>query len=174
MKLMRYPFLIFVILIVSFLVYSFQTYESSKAAAEDAGANLIRCRDLLQQIQSLKAGPIQASLDVQSQKELSSLLQQSAQIAKIPETSVASIRPESTHRIGKTSYIEQPTHVELRQISLGQLVTFLQEVTIRDPRVLPTSLRLSVPRAQPTAPSDQWQAEIILTHLVFSPESAGL
>jgi hypothetical protein len=158
---------------IATLAFAVERWLSAKASAQDAAENLVRCRMLATEIAELKRRPTQASLQLQSQQELASLVAASAKVAEIADSAVVSIRPEPARRVAKTAYLQQSTGVQLRQVSLRQLVNFLAEVTTRDRRILPSSLRLSAPRGKNDGQAENWQVEVVLTNLVFSPESGG-
>jgi hypothetical protein len=145
-------------------------WQASRVSAQEAAENWNACLRLSQNIEGLKSSPTQATLQKQSQQELTSLIEQSAKTVKISEL-IGSIRPEAHRRVGRTAFVEYPTRIELRQGGLNQIVGFLLEVMARDNRILPTFLRLTPPRNRPTADAETWQAEVVLTYLVFSPES---
>jgi hypothetical protein len=155
---------------VALLVIVGQRWQASRESAHDAAENWHACLRLTKGIEALKTSPTQATLQKQSQQELTSLIEQSAKTVKISEL-IASIRPEAHRRVGRTAFVEYPTRIELRQSGLSQIVGFLLEVMARDSRILPTFLRLTPPRNRPTGDSETWQAEVVLTYLVFSPES---
>jgi hypothetical protein len=171
-KIIRIGMLAIIGVALASLALAVQYAAACKSSATDAAVNLRQCTLLAREIEGLRTSPRQAALEVQSQQELASLLQQAGKSAKVPEAAVISIHPEATRRIAKTAYVEQPTRIELRQVTMGQIVNFLIEVTSRDLRILPTSLRLSAPRAKGIAGAETWQTEVVLTHVVFSPESA--
>ena len=153
-------------------IYSFQRWSGKKALAENAAANLSACQQLKSSIEVLRTNPSLASMEVPSQKELTSLFESSAKGVGIADSSITSIRPEADRRINKTSYVEHSTHVELRQITLDKLAQFLLKITALERRILPTSLRLTAPRGRDSS-ADSWNVEVVLTYLVFSPESAS-
>lgn len=143
----------------------------AQAAAEAAGENLQRCQQLADQIQTLKAAPAQASLEQQSTKEVATRIERAAQVAGIASSAITQIQPQAPRRIGKSAHVQQPTHVAIRQVTLEQLSKFLGELALGESVLETTSLRLSMPRGTSTATAgESWTAEVVLTHLVFSPE----
>lgn len=147
-----------------------QYWLSSRAAAREAVENWQKCIALAEQIEALKTTPAHASLEMQSKQEMTSLIEQSAKTVRISEL-VASIRPEAPQRVANSAYMEQRTRLEIRQATLNQITEFLSEISSRDARILPTNLRITPSRTKAGADSETWQAEVVLTYLIFSPES---
>lgn len=143
----------------------------AQAAAQAAAENLQRCQQLAAQIEALKTAPAQASLERQSTQEVATRIERAAQTAGIAGSAITRIDPQAPRRIGKSAHVQQPTHVEIRQVSLEQLWKFLTEMALGESGLVTTSVRLSLPRGSTNAtPSESWSAEVVLTHLVFSPE----
>ncbi len=143
----------------------------AQAAAQAAAENLQRCRQLAAQIEALKTAPAQASLERQSTQEVATRIERAAQTAGITGSAITRIDPQAARRIGKSAHVQQPTHVEIRQVSLEQLGKFLAELALGESGLETTSIRLSLPRGSTNpSPGESWSAEVVLTHLVFSPE----
>jgi len=113
-----------------------------------AQTDLDRCRQLADRIQDLSAKPTRAWLKSDSPRERLALhIQQAAQAAQINESSIVSIEPLKGHQIGESAYMDELTKLQLRNLSLRQLVTFLKEVSAGQSGLRVDSLRLSAPRS---------------------------
>jgi hypothetical protein len=146
--------------------------KESRASAIQATANLEKCRQLSAQIAALSERPVHASLGETASAIFVRRVEESASKAQIEPAKLMRIDPQPARRIGDTSYLEQPTFVDLKQVTLAQLVTFLEECTAGDTKLTVTALRLTAPRENlPTADSESWSVEVTLTQLVFSPQS---
>lgn len=140
--------------------------------ADKAAQNLQQCRQIAEQIQKLQSAPVQASVDGKTMNTLSTTISKAAEVAEIPESAIKRKDPQALRRIGKTSYLEQPTQVKLDKVTLEALVAFLCEIAYSEDNLKTTSLRLSAPRSKPKKDEPEtWSAEVILTHLIFSVES---
>jgi len=145
----------------------------NRSAAYAAQKNLEDCRQLAAQIDVLKGAPAQASLEQRTQKDLSRKIEQTAQIAEIPASAIISISPQAGRRLGTSALSALPTNLQVRDVSLKQLVRFLVELSADDSGLQATSLRLTAPRTVPPKEAEErWSAEMVLTYLVFSPEYA--
>ena len=137
--------------LLGLLAFSGLRLYRNRRAAEVAAENLTVCRQLARQIERLNSTPTRASLHRRSSGDLALKIQQAAQIAKIPESAIVRIDPQANRRMGETPYVQQPTRLEIRQISFDGLVRFLAEVSSSESGLQATSVRLTAPRTPPTA-----------------------
>ncbi|MHB8974212.1 MAG: hypothetical protein ACYC3X_27610 [Pirellulaceae bacterium] len=142
-----------------------------RAAAQLAVRELAACQVIATEIESLRATPKSASLQKQTEQQITLAIQRAAQVAEIPDSDILRITPQQGRRLGKSPHIQQPTAVEIRQATLGQLARFLGELSLVDVGLQSTSIRLAAPRTSPPASeTERWACELVLTYLVFSPE----
>lgn len=144
---------------------------SQRILARRAVEELAICRQIAAEIDSGRGSPQRAMLERQSDQQISLLIERAAQEAEILDSEILRITPQPGLRRTKSIYVEQPTAVQLRQVSLIQLSRFLGELGISEAGLQPTSIRLTAPRTRSsTLPHDDWTCELVLTYLVFSPE----
>lgn len=154
------------------VVLAMDRWNSKRAAAQTATANVEACRQLAMQIANLKARPSRAALESRSTTDFTQRVEKAAQNAGLAQDSILRIDPQPARRVEDTTYLEQPTTLELRDISLQHLTTFLLALTADDSSPIVSALRLTVPRQQATrGEGEPWHAEVTLTHLIFSPET---
>jgi hypothetical protein len=148
-------------------------WRSSRDAAQTAAENLQVCRRLAARIAQARQQPARAATQAQSSAELASRLEEAAQVAELPEGSIVRIDPQPSRRVGDSSYTEQPTHVELRSVSLEQLIVFLHRLADGPSGLQASSLRLTTPRDETAANAAQepWLAELTLTYFIFAPKT---
>jgi len=152
------------------LASAWRWYALSESARE-AAKELALCRDMATQIRSYRASPQAAQLERPSQQQVTLLIERAAEEAEIPNADILRITPQQGRRRSKASHVEQPTNVELRQVTLGQLSRFFQGLRAVDLGLQPTSIRLTAPRNSPAATQNEvWGCELVLTYVVFSPE----
>jgi len=151
--------------------WSYSQMAAARSAAWTAAQDSQECRRLADQIKQLRDRPTRASLEAHSATELARLVEQAAKAASLPAQSLVQIDPQAARRVGETTYREQPTHVELRDVTLGQLITFLYMLSQDDMGMDVADLRLRAPRDDKSARSaeETWLAEVTLTHLIFAP-----
>lgn len=139
-----------------------------------AGRNWQRSATLTEQLELLKAAPLHASLEDRGRQDLTSAIQRAAQVAGIDNKALVRITPQSGRRAGTSGYLERSLTVELRVIALDQLVRMVRELSSAECGLIPTSMRINAPRAENVMSPEKetWSVEMVLTHLVFSPEYA--
>ncbi|MHB8971021.1 MAG: hypothetical protein ACYC3X_22645 [Pirellulaceae bacterium] len=146
-------------------------WHTQLTAARFAVSELAACQAIAAEIESLRAAPKSASLQKQTDQQITLSIQRAAQVAEIPDSDILRITPQQGRRLGKSAHVQQPTAVEIRQATLGQLSRFLGELSLVDVGLQPTSMRLAAPRTSPpAAQTELWACELVLTYLVFSPE----
>ncbi len=142
---------------------------SSRSSAQRAQSDSLRCRQLAGQIMQRRSRPNVAAMEELASSELASRVERAAATAQVPAAGIVRISPEPTRRLGDSPYLESPTQLQLRQVTLKQLTVLLQEL-LKDSSALELrSLRLSAPREQETGP--QWNVEAMICHLVYSPRN---
>jgi hypothetical protein len=159
------------LLLIALLLVSGLRWHAQRVAARVAVKELADCREIAAQIEALRAIPKSASLEKQSEQQITLCIQRAAQAAEIPDADILRIAPQPGRRIAKSSHVQQPTTVEIRQTTLGQLSRFLGELSVVEVGLQPTSIRLTAPRTPPPETQNEvWACELVLTYLVFSPE----
>jgi hypothetical protein len=138
----------------------------SRAAESAARHDLADCRQLAGQIESLRQQPAVAGTTELGAADLSRRIEQAAHSADFADGSIVRIAPEPARRIGETNYLEVPTQLELRRVTLQQIFTFLHslsgDLAVHD-------IRLTAPRGEETG--DRWTTEATLTYTVYSPKA---
>lgn len=157
--------------LIAVAAWSYCWLVASYEAATTAAENLQVCLRLTTQIKKLREKPLRAGCEARSATELAQMIEISAKKAHLSMTSVVQIDPQPSRRLGDSAYKEQPTHVELRDVTLRQLIVLLHALTDEESSAELAELRLSTPRDEPspTAGEETWNAEVILTHLIFAP-----
>jgi hypothetical protein len=147
------------------------SYRSAQVAAE----NLSACRQLAQQISDLATAPTKAWQ--QNEAPFDSLrleLQQIVAAEDIGESNLISVNQQQARRLGEGDYLTEPAQIELRNVTLGQLVSLLLQITQGRRGLNVQAVRLSAPRGiEHAGEAETWSAEVILTHLIFSPKSTA-
>ena len=160
--------------LMAVLSWSGWQMQASRAAAQLAAENLGQCQALAQKIAALQHGPSRATLKAKSSTELAKRLEQAARAAKVASDRITRINPQPARRVGETVYKEQQTRVELRGVTLRQLVTFLDAVTGEATGLHVAGLRISAPRQEGASTqknAETWIAEVTLTEFVFTAKS---
>lgn len=163
-------------LLVALVVWSFQEMRASHASVGVAQTNLEHCRDVAEKIASVRQRPTKAALEETTITLLGTLIDEAATKSQIQKSSIVRIEPQPSRRIGETDYKEQATYVELRGVSLQQLVGFIHTLLAGQSELDVSSIRITAPRYEsdsPTGRVETWLAEVTLTYLVYSPNAGA-
>ena len=160
-----------VVSLIGFLAWSGSYCSLRKAAADEALENWNACRRLAAEIVTLRQQPSLATLEARPVASLTRHVDDVASKLQIPASAIRRIDPDLPRRVEKTNYREQRTQIELRDVTVQQLVSLLLGIIDQDPEVRVTSLTLRAPRNEPSGIRESWHAEITLTYFIFSPTS---
>ncbi|HUY31658.1 MAG TPA: hypothetical protein VMV69_02685 [Pirellulales bacterium] len=163
-------------------VFAVLELRSARAAALAAIRSHAECEELAGEIAKLGAKPSHVTLQTQSSTDVAGRIEAAAQFAQLPMNSLVRIDPQPARRLGDSVYKEQATHVELREVTLKQLIEFLHHLHGSKAPPGPgggtsfraKSLYLTAP-AQTTiagAGTETWRVELTLTYLIFAPKNA--
>lgn len=160
-----------VVALTLLMAWGYAQFTASRSEAIASAEDLEICRRLAHELQALKAKPLRAALEARSSTEVAGRIEAAAKTANLPISSVIQIDPQSPRRVGNTPYKEQPTHVELRDVTLKQLLVFVHTLASDELKLDLAEVRLSAPRDEPSAAptEERWMAELALTHLIFAP-----
>lgn len=125
---------------------------------------------MAKEIKSLLDRPGFAALGVDSPRTITARAEEAMDQAKVEATALHSIEPQEAVRLRDSAYRSRPTRLELRGVTLEQIISFThgmideaQGTTIRD-------LRLTLSSGDDGGREiDLWTAELVLTQLIFSP-----
>ena len=137
-----------------------------RQAARYASEDLAACRALTCEIASLRQKPKVATTEAMGAGELGQRIQAASRQAGMGEASIEGIYPQPARRMGDSPYVQKPTVLALRGVSLPQVAAFLYHLSA-DGGLSVRDLRLRSPHSE--APQDTWDAEVTVTVLVYSP-----
>lgn len=158
---------------IALTFWRYQDWRAAQAAVEVARENLNRCQDLAEQIREVQQRPTMAALEETSITTLATVVESAAERARIPKSAIIRVEPQPMRRIGETDYKEQASLVEMRAVSLQQLIQLLHTLLTEQSELDVGSLRLSAPRydVEPNADAiETWLVEVTLTYLIFAPQ----
>jgi hypothetical protein len=133
---------------------------------------LISCDALGERIAKLRGAPAKVEETARTSAVLAKLIESAAQQAGIAADRIVHVAPAEPRRIGDTTYLEQTTALELRAVTLRQLI----ELTLRIRRVAPQlnfpSVAIRTPPGDPNSASSSelWNVQLTLTAHVFAPK----
>lgn len=147
-------------------------YESTNRAHLDlVSRNLESCRALATKISELRQSPSHARASTRSTDDLASVIEKAAADAQLARDRVVRIDPQPPKRVAKSDYLDQTTEVELLNINLRQLVSFLFNLAASDSGLNVSTLRLQVPHSDNADSAETWLADIVLTQRIYAPTS---
>lgn len=163
---------ILALLMLGATAWSWSQYRSAQRAQTHAKQDLAACEAAASRIQAMRDLPdIAATLD-QQDRQVPALVDQAAKTAGFSaRDTVDAIDANRPRRVGDSLFKQASTHVNLRRVTLPQLVTFLGRIQELDPALGVSRLRVTAPRGEETGST--WAAETTLTYLIYAPPSAS-
>jgi hypothetical protein len=163
------PLTVIAATLLTALAWAWQSLDSSATSAANAADDLATCQRLAARVTALSgdARPTSGSTDLAT-PDLARLIESAATTAAIPADSLIRIAPEPPRTREGRSYQEQSTEVVLHAVTVEQTVRFLYALATAAPNLRPTNLGLLTPSDAP-AITTAWNAEIRLTHLIYTP-----
>ena len=161
---------ILLILLTGIAAWSCRAMGQAKASMLAMSEDLVRCQQLAGDITHLRQQPQLAGDQEIAFNDLTRQIEEAAKKNHIPANAIVRISPEPARRVGQSAYQEKPTRIELRQVTLKQLLNVMYEVTADSPSLRIRSIRLSLPH---TGDDDQtWDIEFTLSHLKYQVDKA--
>lgn len=151
------------------VLYLARCHEAAARSRDDLDA----CYELARRIEVTRSEPIAAATEARQPQELAGEIEGAAAAASIPQAHLVRIDPQPTRRVEDTSYKEQATLVEMRGVTLREIMTCLKSLAAERPELRVTALRLAAPRIS-AANIDQretWDVELTLTQFIFVPKT---
>jgi hypothetical protein len=152
--------------------WAFWQWASGQEALESAQVELAADNRLANSIRTLRAKPAKLESTARSAESLAQLIETSAQKVGLGTDHIVHVAPSEPRRLGNTPYLEQSTAVELRAVSLKQVVDLTQAVSQAAPRLTVPSISIRVPPsdANPAATTELWNVELTLTGHLYEPK----
>jgi hypothetical protein len=142
--------------------------------ARDEAVTAIRDADLCEQvanrIAALRSKPVIAGSVSLPADNLSRRIEAAVRGAGVAGDDLASIEPDPASRIGDSSYLEKPTTIQLRNVSLTQVAQLLCALAGDAGGLRVKSLRLTTPPQEQS--ENLWSCEFTLSYLIYSPLAA--
>ena len=138
-------------------------WEQAQLAAADRLANSIR---------ALRRSPEKLEPNARSADSLAKLVEGAAQQVGLGTDRIVHVAPSEPRRVGNTPYLEQMTAVELRNVTLKQMVDLTQAVSRNAPRLMVSTISVRMPPAESNSANrnELWNAELTLTGHLYEPK----
>ena len=149
--------------------WGYAAMAAGRRRALHSSAQLAECRRLADRIDTLQNVPDRDAEPAQLVRKTTRRIEAAAKAAGIPADRLVGITPGPMQRLGDTVYKEKPTQVLLRQVTLRKLVGMIHSLLDAEQHLSPQSIRLSAASADDCG--DLWNAEVVLTYLIYDPPS---
>ena len=157
------------ILLVS-VGWSYTIYADARGGASSAAADEAESARLVGRIEQLRQRPAVAGTRELRVTELTARVEEAAAKAGCPEGSIVRIDPEGARRVEDSAYVEKPTQVLVRGVTMQQALTFLHSLAAGDGGLRLKSTRLAT---VPGEEGDRWQVECTWAYVVYAPKGTG-
>lgn len=144
--------------------------QAAKDRAVQAQADVAAVAGVLQEIDRLKNRPSLAGAQEIQLSELARQIEQSAVAAGVLQANIIRIYPDPDRRLGESPYVEKPTQLMVKNVTMQQATTLCLTLKQKIPGLWVKSLRLSAPRGGEGG--DDWSVESVLSYLVYAPNAA--
>ena len=136
-----------------------------------AAADLTTCRSLAAAIDRLREQPAVASSGALGVQEMAMLVERASKQARLTADALEGIFPQAEQRLGNSAYLEKPTLLAIRRVTLEQLVRLLHTLT-NETGLTVQSLRVRTPTQAEEADGRRlWDVEATVSYLIYSPRS---
>jgi hypothetical protein len=164
----RFPLLVLIGLFILAL-FLYGELRRLRRAAQEAADNAQRCQELAQRVIELKKKPELISGSMSSTAQIAQSVESAMIQAEISAEKLVRIEPRSGKRFEKTPFLEQPSHLEFREITLEQLIRFLHTLSTQN-RLETMDLRIHASRSAAAESGPEiWNAELVLTNIIYFP-----
>ncbi len=162
----------------SLVAWSYLYLDSARDEAHRASEQTIACRALAASIEVHRDRPVlRDSINQETHAdELTGRVARAAHDAGLADDNIDRIEPQQAYRVGDTSYELKPAELDLRNVTLRQVVGLLRaldapaSVSTQERRLELKDLRLSAPT---NGADERWAAQATLVELLYSPKAAN-
>lgn len=147
-------------------LWSWQSMVERRAAAQLAADDLQLCENLAQKIEAMKGRVTVVTDEDSGVRQLGERLKLAQEHAQIRAEALQAVVPQAAKRMGDSSYLQKPTEVSLRRVTLQEVVAFFLHVTAESGLTV-RDLRLQARRE--VEARSYWDVTVTLTYLVHSP-----
>ena len=146
------------------LAWSWEYFEDQRSAAFAAAEETESCRRLADQIAAQRRSAVANTPELVRQLELTRRIAHAAVDAHLPARVLDRIENDPPRHAADGAYLEKPTRIVLRGVTLRQLVTLLHAVGRPAEGVRVERIHLSAPSESPE--SQAWSAEATLLQIL--------
>jgi hypothetical protein len=147
-------------------------WASSQQLLDSDQDRLAAANRLARSIESLRRSPEKLDANARSADSLAKLIESAAQQVGLGTDRIVHVAPSEPRRVGNTPYLEQVTAVELRDVSVKQLVDLTRSLGEIAPRLTIPSISMRTPanEANSAGKAELWNVELTLTGHLYEPK----
>jgi hypothetical protein len=161
-----------VLCLVVFDAWAIWQWDSSRQQLDVDQQQLAAESRLADSIRALRRSPEKLEATARSADSLAKMIESAAQQVGLGTDRIVHVAPSEPRRIGNTPYLEQTTAVELRDVSLKQVIDLTQAVGHAAPRLTIPSISIRMPPGDSNSFSknELWNIELTLTGHMYEPK----
>lgn len=148
-------------------IWSYGKLNGAHRRAMEDGVAYRQSEALAVQIATLRDQPTLADNNALQIEDMTRRIADAVDSASLDQNRLIAIEHQQARRIGRSAYLEEPTRLTFRDVTLRQTLTMLDELTRRDSRLRVTYLRLAAPRQD--SATDTWTVDATVTYLIYEP-----
>lgn len=156
-------------------VYALLSVNDARSAykrLEQTQADVLEVKQKLGQIESLKQAPRVAALDMETPDEIVNRVAAALQSAGLPQSALSDQVSSDPQRIQRSDFKVRSITINLQPATLLQIVHFCDALRDEDTGTIVRDLTLTEPKNnEALGGQEKWEAELILTQMIFSPTS---
>ncbi|MEZ6192073.1 MAG: hypothetical protein R3C45_12415 [Phycisphaerales bacterium] len=149
------------------MLWSYSRLNAAYTRANEDGGAWAQSDALARQIQALRDQPTLADDHALQKDDMTRRIANAAAAASLEEKRLIAIEHQTARRIGRSAYLEEPTRLTFKDVTLRQVLTTLDALTNDDSRMHVSRLRLTAPR-QDTS-TESWTVDATVTYLIYEP-----
>jgi hypothetical protein len=167
--------LLILVALLMLAVYAIISVTGSRSAAirlTQASQDLNEVSAKLGEIQRLQHAPRIAALELESPAEIANRIANALESAGLSESNLMKEQPSAPQRVQRTDFQIRSTVIDLAPATLPQILRFCE--ALRDPETgtMVRDITLSPPPNEGNGESEErWEAQLVLTQMIFSPTS---
>ena len=156
-------------------VYALLSIRDARSAyqrLEQTRDDFAEIRQKLGQIEQLKQAPRVAALDLETPDEIVNRVAAAIQSAGLPQSALSDQTSSEPQRVQRSDFKLRSITIKLAPATLLQIIRFCDALRDEDTGTIVRDLTLTEPGSSASrGGQEKWEAELILTQMIFSPTS---
>jgi hypothetical protein len=148
-------------------LWSYNRMNEAHARATEDGNAWAQSQSLATRIRTLRDQPTLADDHAMQKEDMTRRIADAVAASSMDERRLIAIEHQAARRIGRTAYLEAPTRLAFRDVTLPRVLTMLDALTMNDSRLQVSYLRLAAPRRE--ADPSRWTVDVTVTYLIYEP-----